>query len=99
MTTPSVREKRRETRRPAAGAVRVSYSNPQRLEIQGRLLDLSASGFRMAHRCTSLVAGQAVEFTHTEASGRAQVMWNRIVEDRVETGFLVVESQRMPLSD
>jgi hypothetical protein len=91
MTAPSVREKRRETRRPAAGAVRVSFSNPQPLEIHGRLLDLSASGFRMAHGCTSLVAGQVVQFTHVEAAGWAQVMWNRIVEDRVETGFLVVE--------
>ena len=90
--TPSVREKRRETRRPAAGTVRVSYFNPQRLEIQGRLIDLSASGFRMAHGCTSLAAGQVVEFIHIEAAGKAQAIWTRIVEDRVETGFLVVES-------
>jgi hypothetical protein len=91
MTTPSVHEKRRETRRPAAGAVRVSFSNPQPLEIDGRLIDLSASGFRMAHGCTSLVAGQVVEFTHIEAAGWARVIWNRIVDESVETGFLVVE--------
>jgi len=30
-----------------------------------------------------------VEFAHVEASGRARVMWNRILAGGVETGFLV----------
>lgn len=82
-------EQRREVRRQAAGAVRVRFSNPQPMEIEGRLMDVSASGFRMAHSCPSITAGQVVEFSHFEATGEAQAMWNRIMEDRVETGFFV----------
>jgi hypothetical protein len=87
----AVREKRRETRRPATGSVRVRFANPEPQEIRGRLIDVSAGGFRMAHDCRSLATGQMVEFVHVEAAGKAQVMWNRILEDRVETGFFVTE--------
>jgi hypothetical protein len=31
-----------------------------------------------------------VEFTHIEAKGQAQVIWNRITGGAIETGFLVV---------
>jgi PilZ domain len=86
----AVREKRREQRREADGTVRIRFSDPQPLEIAGHLVDVSENGFRMAHRFPSLAAGQIVEFSHIEAQGRARVMWNRIVEQRVETGFLVV---------
>ena len=82
-------EKRAELRRMASGAVRVRFSNPEPYEIEGRLVDLSPSGFRMTHACVSLCAGQIVEFAHLEAAGRARVMWNRIMEERVETGFWV----------
>jgi hypothetical protein len=83
-------EKRRESRRPVSGKVRVQFLNPRKIEIQGLLIDISPSGFRMAHGYASLATGQVVEFTHPEASGRARVMWNRILEQSVETGFLVL---------
>jgi hypothetical protein len=85
----SISEKRREVRRPVAGTVRVRCSNPEPLEIRGQLIDVSPSGFRMAHDCLSLAPGQMVEYSRVEATGKAQVMWNRILEDRVETGFFV----------
>jgi len=47
-------------------------------------MDVSPSGFRMAHDCASLRSGQLVEFAHPEAKGRARVMWNRILADGVE---------------
>jgi PilZ domain len=83
-------ESRREPRRPADGEVRVRLENPHRHEVQGRLVDVSLSGFRMAHAYAALEAGQIVEFSHIEAAGRARVVWNRIADARVETGFLVV---------
>jgi hypothetical protein len=86
----SVHEKRREERRSASGVVRIRLSDPEPVEIAGRLIDVSESGFRMAHGFPSLAAGQLVEFSHVEARGHARVMWNRIIEQRVETGFLVV---------
>lgn len=83
------RENRREPRRQTEGAVRVRFSAPRPLEIEGELVDVSGSGFRMAHAYVALEAGQVVEFSHVEASGRARVVWNRIAGARVETGFLV----------
>jgi hypothetical protein len=82
-------EKRREARRAASGTVRVKFTNPEPLEIDGKLMDVSISGFRMAHDFVSLHSGQVVEFAHLEATGRAKVMWNRIMAGGVETGFLV----------
>ncbi len=43
------RDSRKEPRRLVEGEVHVRFENPHRREIQGRLVDLSASGFRMAH--------------------------------------------------
>jgi len=83
-------EKRREVRRQASGAVRIRFGSPQATEIEGQLVDVSLSGFRMSHHFVALASGQLVEFSHVEAAGRARVMWNRVVGDRVETGFLVV---------
>jgi hypothetical protein len=83
-------EKRREQRRKTSGSVSVRFNDSHAREIEGRLIDVSASGFRMAHELTSLTTGQVVEFSHGEASGQARVMWNRIIEDSVETGFLVI---------
>jgi hypothetical protein len=85
----TIHEKRREARRPASGNVHVRFTDPEPLEIDGRLMDVSDSGFRMAHDCASLQSGQIVEFSHFEAKGRARVMWNRILAGGVETGFLV----------
>jgi hypothetical protein len=85
-------EKRREARRAASGNVRVKFTDPEPLEIDGKLMDVSPSGFRMAHDCASLHSGQVVDFTHLEATGRARVMWNRIQASGVETGFLVFTS-------
>ncbi len=89
MNTP-VREMRREQRRKADGEVRIRFANPEPGEIEGRLVDISLSGFRMTHNHVTLAAGQVVEFTHPEAAGQARVMWNRVADDRVETGFLLV---------
>ena len=89
----AIHEKRREVRQPAEGPVLVSFSDPQRMEILGDLMDLSPSGFRMAHANQSLQSGQLVEFSHSLAVGVARVMWNRIMDHRVETGFRIVASK------
>jgi hypothetical protein len=83
-------DKRKEPRRRAEGAVRVWFSNPEPFEFRGQLLDVSVSGFRMAHDCSTLQAGQMVEFAREGDAGRARVIWNRIVNAHVETGFLLV---------
>ena len=93
MNQVAIHEKRRETRHPAEGPVLVSFSDPQHMEILGELVDVSPSGFRMAHGNQSLQSGQLVEFSHSLALGVARVMWNRIMDQRVETGFRIVASK------
>ena len=82
--------RRAEDRINAEGEVTLSFDDPAPRRIAGRLLDYSTRGFRAAHACAALENGQVVEFRHTTASGRARVMWNRIVGGAVETGFLVL---------
>jgi len=88
---PSVTEQRRETRRPGHGNVLVRPESPGSRDIQGRLVDVSGSGFRMAHDCSALTAGQYVTFAHVESRGRARVVWTRILEASVESGFVVAD--------
>jgi len=60
-------------------------------EIRGTLLDRSAGGFRAEHDCPELTSGQVVRFRlTTSVKGQARVVWTRILEGRVETGFLIL---------
>jgi hypothetical protein len=84
-------DRRTERRHSARGPLKLSFADPAPQEVDGRLLDYSTSGFRAEHPYTALHTGQEVEFQHAVAGGRARVMWNRIADDRVETGFLVIK--------
>jgi hypothetical protein len=84
-------ENRREARYPGRGSVLVRSEGPGSRDIRGKLVDVSANGFRMAHDCTALTAGQYVEFSHVESKGRARVVWTRIVAEAVESGFVVAD--------
>ena len=83
-------EKRREPRAPAEGAVRIVLNQSGAEEIVGRLMDVSASGFRAAHNHAALPKGRTVKFQHAAAWGQARVIWNRITPDAIETGFLIL---------
>jgi hypothetical protein len=82
-------DSRREPRRAAEGSVVVEFHNPQKRQLEGRLVDQSESGFRMAHTSIELVPGMMVKFKHSSSSGTARVVWNRILQHQVETGFLI----------
>ena len=88
---PPATEQRREIRHRGQGNVLVRSESPGSRDIQGRLVDVSASGFRMAHDCSALTAGQYVGFAHVEARGRARVVWTRILDGSVESGFVVAD--------
>lgn len=83
-------DRRAERRYRGSGQLKLSFDDPSRQEIIGRLLDYSKSGFRAVHAYAALHSGQVVQFQHAVAVGKARVMWNRIADDRVETGFLVI---------
>ncbi len=85
-------EKRKEPRRNASGHVRVRFSDPGLIDLEGGLVDFSGSGFRMSHACTALETGVVVEFWHSAASGHARLMWNRVMPGGIESGFLVIAS-------
>ena len=85
-------DRRAEERYNAEGEVCLVFEEPMHQEITGTLADYSKSGFRALHHCTDLHSGQLVHFRHFIGSGTARVMWNRIQQDRVESGFLVIAS-------
>jgi len=87
---PVTREQRREPRRQATGAIQIRFHNPEPIEFEGSLFDLSPTGFRAIHGCGSLPSGAVVEFQHPGSSGEARVMWNRYQGDHIESGFLVL---------
>jgi len=66
--------------------------DPEPAEIRGRLVDISAGGFRAAHGHAALLAGQKVKFQHPSGKGIARVMWNRVVENEVESGFRILRN-------
>jgi monoamine oxidase len=88
MSSPA--DRRTERRHRGSGQLKLFFDDPARQEIVGRLLDYSKSGFRAVHAYAALHSGQVVQFQHPVAVGRARVMWNRIADDCVETGFLVI---------
>ena len=87
----SAADRRSERRHRGDGPLKLSFEDPARQEITGRLLDYSNNGFRAVHAYAALHAGQVVDFQHAIAVGQARVMWNRITDNRVETGFLVLK--------
>jgi len=94
-STANRQEQRREPRSAAAGEVRFSFSELGpglgTREVRGRLMDVSNSGFRAQHDCSALTAGQIVQFRLIPRTrGQARVVWTRIVDGCVESGFVIL---------
>lgn len=86
-------EKRREPRDPAQGHVALALTDPPQTEFDGELVDISSSGFRARHSLRELQTGQTVDFRHVQSSGRARVVWNRILEGSIESGFFIIHAE------
>ena len=84
-------ERRRESREDASGEIKIQVRLPKLLEIHARLVDISQSGFRAMHMYPALSAGQKVDFRLQDEEGTALVVWNRIFEEHVETGFFILQ--------
>ena len=84
------RDRRKEPRVAADSELTLLVDGPAPAEVHGRLVDISQSGFRARHAYPRFEPGQQVRFRHTATEGQARVMWNRILNDRVETGFLIL---------
>lgn len=86
----AVEDRRREERFAAQGEVVFLLDSPQTLEVRGRLLDRSTTGFRAAHMYPALTSGQVIRCRFENKEILVRVVWNRIIEEEVESGFLVV---------
>jgi hypothetical protein len=89
--TDSFSDLRREPRHPADGRIVIRRPQEDTGDIEGRLVDISETGFRIVHDGVTFQPGQVVEFHREGASGKARVVWNRIFHKQVETGFLVTD--------
>lgn len=86
----TVEERRAEERISTQGEVILILESPQMLEVRGRLLDKSASGFRASHMYPALTSGQLIRCRLEGAEVLVRVVWNRIIEEEVESGFLIL---------
>ncbi len=89
-TVVSIDDRRAEPREEAHGLVRLFSVEHERLIFEGEMRDVSASGFRLEHHHQRVSSGDEYRFESPYSSGLARVMWNRILDTSVETGFFVL---------
>jgi len=83
-------ERRREPRFHATGEVRLIIDGHHPLAIPGRILDVSEHGMRVEHMYAALTSGIMLQIDSGEAQFTARVVWNRIKNDAVESGFYLL---------
>ena len=83
-------DRRTEPRFPASGEVRLVINNPQSLAIPGRILDVSQHGMRIEHMYAALTSGTILQIDSGTTQCTARVIWNRIKDDGVESGFYLL---------
>lgn len=88
-------DRRAETRVPAEGKVEIWSVGPPSLRTVGQLMDVSSRGFRARHDAMQLSAGQRIRFRHGAMQGAAAVMWNRVIDEGVESGFLILSKDEL----
>lgn len=83
-------ERRTEPRFKASGEVRLRVGGPHSVAVPGRIVDVSHHGMRVVHMYAALTSGTMVEIETGAEVFAARVVWNRISEDGVESGFYVL---------
>jgi hypothetical protein len=89
-TEAAWKERRNAVRHKANGSVTFRVSDESPAHFEGRLLDISSTGFRVRHEHAQLRSGQECDFTLPGSKGKARVVWNRITPEHIETGFLIL---------
>lgn len=80
-------ERRAGLRHPASGAVWLRAGTQH---VEGRLIDRSGTGFRVAYASGELSTGLEVDFIIGDQQGRARVAWNRFTRRHWESGLLIL---------
>lgn len=83
-------DRRTEPRFPASGEVRLIINGPQSLTIRGRILDVSQHGMRVEHMYAAITSGTMLQIESGSVQYTARVVWNRIKDDGVESGFYLL---------
>jgi hypothetical protein len=87
-------DRRSEPRVSARSEILLLVETPQPLQVRARLIDQSDSGFRAAHMYPALASGQLLRCRLDGAEVTVRVIWNRILEEQMESGFRI---ERDPL--
>jgi hypothetical protein len=80
-------DRRTEPRFEASGRVLLRVD---KVAIPGRLLDVSEHGMRVEHMYAALASGMVLEVERDGARQTARVIWNRIKNEGVESGFYLL---------
>lgn len=83
-------DRRAESRLKANGDVTLRLREDFQIPFEARLMDISASGFRVRHVNSDLRSGQECEFALPGTKGRAKVVWNRTTPEFIESGFFIL---------
>jgi hypothetical protein len=89
-------ERRRERRKQARDVVYLVVGLPRPQLVVGKLVDSSRGGFRAVHDHMRLAAGDSVQYFQTSSCGTALVIWSRISDGAVESGFQILDGQDTP---
>jgi hypothetical protein len=93
---PGTVDNRREARFVADGTICLILDHDGSEAVNGRLADVSNSGFRAVHRSHELRPGRVIRFHYQnresgkQTSGWARVIWSRELDSEIETGCFVV---------
>ena len=80
-------ERRAGIRHPAHGDV---WLRVEGQHVEGRLMDRSSTGFRVAHASGDFSTGLEVDFVIGNQEGRARVVWNRFTSRHWESGLMIL---------
>lgn len=82
------KERRQQPRHTTQGTVLLRDEKDPSLRVLAQLINVTERGFSASHFHGGFVEGQVVKF---QEWFRARVIWTRQVDDRFETGFLIVQ--------
>jgi hypothetical protein len=85
-------DRRRDPRRPARGKIFMILKDSPETVIEGSLVDVSASGFRVACPIRSLRTGQEISAVYAGGRVRARVVWVRALGSRFEAGCVLLDT-------
>ena len=84
-------ERRKGSRTPATGRVEILFGDPAPSCIDGELVEMSDTGFRVAHDCKGLEPGLEVYCRRSgEMPVKARVIWTHVLGLRRVSGFLIL---------